>query len=219
MNPNRPILILARAATACVLVFAAIIALEHALVPRLEPIDHMVSEYANAGGLAGAAAVVALLAWSTSLVFTTLLTAHAAMEKGGAWLLWAMSGLILLAALGLVVAALFPTQAVRGVRPRGVSPTSAGQLHDLGGSLAQVAIFLAVLGSVWAVRWSRSLRCIPLAAIVCALILGPMLAVFGTEARGLRQRTLIAVACTWELGLLSTLASRKRPRSHTSPTG
>jgi Na+/melibiose symporter-like transporter len=130
--------VLAQVAIGCVLAFAAIVVAEHAFVPRLGLVDHMTSEYANAGGVAGAAAVVALLAWSISLLAAALLVAHSAAREGA-----------------------------RGL-------------------------------------WAAA------AAVMAALILGPTLAALSVGARGLRQRVLIAAACAWELGLVSTLRDPRR---------
>ena len=185
------------------LAFAVIIALEHVLLPRLGPTDHMISEYVTAGGLASVLAVGALAAWSVSFLAAALLSACPASRGRATRILTVCLGL---ACVGLAVTAVFPTQAVGGVVPSGVERTLAGQLHDLGGSLAQITIFAAALLSVWAAPWSSRLRAAAVILVAVALILGPALTVLDVDARGLRQRGLVAMACAWEMGLVITLA-------------
>jgi hypothetical protein len=193
----------AQVAAAGVLAFAALIALEHVLVPRLGPSDHMISEYANTRGVAGAVAVAALAAWGISFLAAALLTSLAA-PRG--WATRVMVGCLCFAGLGLAVAAVFPTQAVGGVVPHSVQRTLAGRLHDLGSGGAELAIFAAVVVSLRAVPWSPRLRAAAVAVVAAGLILGPALTALGAGAHGLRQRGLAAAACAWELALVATLA-------------
>jgi MFS family permease len=190
------------------LAFAAVLATEPLLAPRLGPADHMVSEYANAGGLAGAAAVAALSAWALSLLAAAQLASLAA-DRAGSRATWVLVAGLLAAAVGVAVAAAFPTQAVRGVVPPGVERTTAGRLHDLGGGLAQAALFAAALATALAGRWPWRLRLLAAAAVVVAAISGPLLTAVDAGARGLRQRGAIAAACAWELGLVWACARRE----------
>jgi len=194
---------LASASTTLVLAFVAIVAIEHVAQPGLTPGYFMVSEYARAGGAAGAAAIAAFLCWSASLLLLA-----AALLQGGARGRPIMRGalaLVVLAALGLAAAAVFRTQAVRGVVPRDVARTAVGELHDLGTGLAEIALFGAAFATAIIARPRRPLRAVSIAAILLAIAVGPLLSLMGADMRGLRQRLLIGVACTWQVSLLRTI--------------
>ncbi|MGH2942593.1 MAG: DUF998 domain-containing protein [Solirubrobacteraceae bacterium] len=195
---------MSRVASSCTLAFVAIVLLEHVLVPRLHPADHMISEYVNAGGAAGVAATIALGCWGASFVATAAL-AFRAKRRTPVYAWRALAILLAVAGLGLLVAAACPTQAVRGVVPHGVTPTPAGRLHDLGGGIGQIAIFGAAAVSAFLVA-DRRFRAATIALIAIGIALGPTLAVLDGGARGLRQRALVAAASAWELGLIVTLS-------------
>jgi hypothetical protein len=60
-------------ALGCLTIFVLAVALDHILVPELDPRSHTVSEYANASGFAGLAMTAGFLAWTLSLALTARL--------------------------------------------------------------------------------------------------------------------------------------------------
>lgn len=211
MNPMRRSFPLSKLATGCVLVCVTILFIEHIAAPRLRPTDYMISEYANAGGAPGAAGVLALGLLGTSF----LLAAGLALQAGATGTVLLRGALVVfltIAGLGLFVAAACPTQAVRGVVPPGMALTVSGHLHDLGSGASQLAIFGAAFVSLRLFAAERRFRHATLALITVGLVLGPTLALVDAGARGLRQRALVAAACAWELGLITTLQRRRSRR-------
>ncbi len=200
-----------RLATIGVIAFVAITLVEHALVPRLEPAHYMISEYANVGGIAGAAGAVALAAWGGSfLACAALGWAVGANIAERTVSSRALAALLLMAGLGFIVAAVCPTQAVRGVVPVGEHLRLAGRLHDLGSGIGQLSIFGAAIVSGRIFAAHRSFHRATVALVATGLLVGPTFAVLGVGDRGLRQRALVAGACVWELGLIGVLDRSRR---------
>ena len=138
--------LLVQLARGCVIAFVAILLLEHAVVGRLDPAHHMISEYANAGGAGGVAGTLAIAAWSGSLLACAALAWCVASNRAASVAGWlALAALLAVAGVGLGVAAVFPTQAVRGVIPPGEHLRLAGRLHDLGSGIGQIALFGAAI--------------------------------------------------------------------------
>jgi hypothetical protein len=198
---------LSRLAAALTLSFLALLGLEHAIAPSLEPADHMISEYANAHGLAGVAGTVALFVWGASFAVTA---AAAAVALGNDVLARALVGCLAVAAVGLTVAALCPTQAVGGHVPAGVDLELTGRLHDLASGAAQLAIFASVVLGARVVA-ARRFRTATVLVLVVAALVGLGVTALDSGARGLRQRGLIAVACAWELAFLAEVSRRAKP--------
>jgi len=211
---------LALIATGAVVAFLAIVALEHAVVPEFAPAHYMISEYANAGGLAGIGGTLALAVWAGSflaLALAGLVAIRAAVRPVRARRFLTAS--LIVASLGLLIAAACPTQAVRGVLPPDDELTLTGRLHDLGGGIGQVAIFVGAIISLRIPRVTRSFLIATAVVVLVAAILGPLMAVLDLGARGLRQRALVVAACTWELALISQLSRRQPFRSASVGSG
>lgn len=206
---------LALIATGAVVAFLAIVALEHAVVPELAPGHYMISEYANAGGWAGVGGTLALAVWAGSfLALAGLVAIRAAVRPMRARRFLTAS--LIVAGLSLLIAAACPTQAVRGVLPPDDELTLTGRLHDLGGGIGQVAIFVGAIITLRIPRVTRSFRTATAVVMLVAAILGPVMAVPDLGARGLRQRTLVLAACIWELALIRQLSRRPSFRAATA---
>jgi Protein of unknown function (DUF998) len=186
-------------ATLGLLVFVGAVVAEHALVPGLSPLTHEVSEYANTRY--GAPMVAGFLAWALSLAATVPLTFHTP-RRGRATA--ALTGLLAIASVGLLLTACFHTQTSAGHLPAGVSASTAGELHNLASGVATIAFWLAAPVSLLAIP-GRSYRTLTLALILLAAATTIVLLAVGPSVAGLRQRCLLAVACTWQLVLLRSL--------------
>ena len=185
--------------------FALTIVLEHVLVPELEPERHTISEYANAGGAAGALMVAGFLVWAVSLAMTALLVLRAPLQghsdamRGLRNVLFA---LLLVAAVGAMVIALFPTQTRAGLLPPGQLESNTQRLHALGSDLIQLCFYPAVLLSL-ILPTPRWLSIVAVAVLVIAVAVAPALAVLGVDASGARQRVQLAAGCGWQFALLA----------------
>lgn len=159
----------------------------HAVEPRLTPDRHVLSEYARTPS--GPLFVVAVLAWSASLLLTALTF------RG------AVRALLLIAAAGLLLVAAFETQAVAGSVPPGVAHTVGGRLHDIGAGVATLAIFAAAI--VLGVRSAGRVRSVCFAVIVLAASVQVGLLAVGPSVGGIRQRLLVLLACSWQAAVLT----------------
>lgn len=195
-----------RAGWALLAVFVVVVAAEHALVPQLAPASHMVSEYANAR--AGAVMVIGFLCWAASLGITALVAQRylRIAHRGGAdrLVVW----LLAVASAGIFVTACFSTQTSAGVLPPGIEWTASGRLHDAGSGVATLALFGAALVSTRAIDDPPAFRRWVLIALVIAVGLDLVLLALGSEVGGLRQRALIAIACTWQAAVLALCGKR-----------
>lgn len=188
-------------AWAALVVWVGAVVAEHLVEPRLNPLRHMVSEYARRSS--GAAITVGLLAWALSL----LLTAAWLRRRGrpGLRLPGAMAALLLLAAVGLGLAACFRTQTSVGVLAYGERWSFGGRLHDLGSGITSLAMLLAAACGLRAERGARRFVRTSGALLAFALAADVALLPVGAEAGGLRQRLLMAAACAWQALLLGRL--------------
>ncbi|MDQ3742737.1 MAG: DUF998 domain-containing protein [Actinomycetota bacterium] len=186
--------------------FAAILALEHVLVPELEPTQHVISEYATAD--AGVLMTAGFLAWAISLAATAAVARLVGLPR-------ATSPLLVAAALGMVITACFATQAAAGMLPPGVERTTAGRLHDVGSGVTTIAI----AGSTVMVVIARSLPCaarvFSAVVLIVALLTATVLLAVGDPIPGVRQRVLVAAALTVQGVLL--VAARRRLRLVSRP--
>jgi len=192
-------------ATASLSGFVLTVVLEHVLVPELEPATHTISEYANARGAAGALMVAGFLMWAGSLATTALLVVRAPLG-GHAGVLSALrnvlSALLLVAAVGAMVVALFPTHTAAGLPPATSLESDTQRLHALGSDLIQLCFYPAVVLSLVL----PSPRWFPIAAVavlVVAVAVAPTLAVLEVDASGARQRVQLAAGCAWQFALLA----------------
>jgi hypothetical protein len=144
---------------------------------------------------------IGFVAWAMSLLATSLLAEY----RWGSRLL---AALFAIAALGIVLVALFPTQTVAGELPAGAQLTSAGKLHDLGSGLTSLALFLSALAVALSGGSERRLRRVALGLVLTSLILSVALLLTGPSVGGLRQRLLLLIGCGWQLLLLRTLPGR-----------
>jgi Protein of unknown function (DUF998) len=190
-----------RAGWALLAVFVVVVAAEHLLVPQLAPASHMVSEYANAR--AGAVMVIGFFCWAASLGITALVAQRylSVAHRGGAGRL--VVWLLALAATGICVTACFSTQTSAGVLPPGTEWTTSGRLHDAGSGVATLALFGAAIASTGAFDDPPAFRRWVLIALAIAVGLDLVLLALGPEVGGLRQRVLIAIACTWQAAVLA----------------
>ena len=189
--------------------FVLTVALEHVLVPELAPATHTISEYANARGAAGALMVGGFLIWAASLATTALLVLRAPVQ-GHAGVMRALRnvlfGLLLLAAVGAMVIALFPTQTDAGLLPPDAFESNTQRLHAVGSDLIQLCFYPAVLLSLIlpSPRW---LSIVAVAVLVIAAAVAPALAVLDVDASGARQRVQLAAGCGWQFALLTAWRS------------
>ncbi len=192
--------------------FVLTVVLEHVLVPELGPARHTISEYANARGAAGPLMVAGFLMWAASLTTTALLVLRAPLRaRAGVMRLLrnVLFALVLVAAVGAVVTALFPTQTRAGLLPPGPVESSTGRLHALGSDLIQGCFYPAVLVSL-ILPGPRWFRMVAVAVLVVAVAVAPALAVLGVDASGVRQRIQLAAGCGWQFALLAAWRSSAR---------
>ncbi|MFI4989633.1 MAG: DUF998 domain-containing protein [Solirubrobacterales bacterium] len=204
---------LARVATLLTGTVVVGLIVEHAALPGYDPVRRTISEYANAGGVTAAIARATLAIWGVSLLVAAWLSVASARRTSTRALLLC-AALLALAAAGLILAAVFSTQAVDGAVPRGVARTDSGRLHDLGAGAAQLALLAAAIATILTWREFRRLASLTLVLTVIATAGAATVAATDSSARGLRQRVLLAGALTWEFVLVTTLtreSGRGRP--------
>jgi uncharacterized protein DUF998 len=192
--------------------FLLTVVLEHVLVPALEPARHTISEYANVRGTAGALMVAGFLSWAASLATTALLVSQAPL-RGQPGVLRALRNvlvaLLLVAAAGAMVVALFPTQTAAGVLPADSLESNTQRLHALGSDLIQLCFYPAVLLSLIlpSPRW---FSIVAVALMAIAVAVAPAVAVLDVDASGARQRVQLAAGCGWQFALLAAWRSAAR---------
>jgi hypothetical protein len=187
------------AALAGLFLFLAIVAVEHAANFSLDPATHRISEYVN--GRLGWLMVVGFAAWAISLAATAVAATRWTGGRGMGIALFA-------AALGMTITACFATQTSAGELPPGASLTLSGRLHDIGSGLVTLALAVAVLLSLR--EGSARLRRFTLVLLVSAFPLVVALVAIGDDVAGIRQRLLVAIACVWQLFLLTEGGSVSR---------
>jgi hypothetical protein len=151
------------------------------LTSGLDPVDHVVSEYASGPG--GWAFACGLVAWGVSLAATGLLMSRAIVRRP-----------LFTAAAALVLAAVCPTQAVAGRVPAGDRRTITGILHDVGSGIGTTALVVAIVATL-ATRRPHTAVTVGFAG---AWVVYAVLLVAGDPAPGLRQRVIIATALGWQ---------------------
>jgi hypothetical protein len=173
--------------------FAAIVLIEHVVTPALNPAAHHISEYAN--GRLGWLMVIGFTAWAVSLAATAVVSRG--VRKDGA-----VGFALIVASLGMLVTASFATQTSAGQLPPGESLTTSGRLHDLGSGVTTLALALAVLLSLRPGESPR-LRRLTLLLLLFVMPVVFVLYLVGEDVAGFRQRLLVALACAWQLLLLT----------------
>ena len=189
--------------------FVLTVLLEHVLAPDLGPARHGISEYANARGAAGPLMVAGFLMWAGSLGTTAVIVLRDSLRGRAAMtrvLGSVLSALLLIAAVGAVLVAVFPTQESAGRLPLGELESNSGRLHALGSDLIQLCFYPAVLLSLMlpGPRWFPS---VAVALLVVAVAVAPALAVLDIDASGARQRVQLAAGCGWQFALLAAWRS------------
>jgi len=192
--------------------FVLTVVLEHVLVPDLGPARHTISEYANARGAAGPLMVAGFLMWAGSLGTTAVLVLRDPLQGRTAMMRalgTVLSALLLIAAVGAFVVAVFPTQTSAGLLAPGQLDSNTGRLHALGSDLIQLCFYPAVLLSL-VVPTPRWFPLVAVALLVVAVAVGPALALLGVDGSGTRQRVRLAAGCGWQFALLAAWRSAAR---------
>ncbi|HET6509754.1 MAG TPA: DUF998 domain-containing protein [Baekduia sp.] len=175
--------------------FVACVAVAQIAEPERGPLRHQLSELVH--GNAGWVMDVGLACWAIALgLAATTVLAHPARSDRA--IAPGVAVLVGVAAIGVVVLALFPTQTVAGELPRGVARTTSGRLHDLGSGLVTAALAAAAIASGTAARradrrfamWVAVLLGVAALATVIGLLIGP-------SVGGVRQRAVVACALAW----------------------
>ena len=169
------------------LVFVAIVLVEHGVRSELSPASHQISEYAN--GPHGWLMTLAFSAWAVSLV-----CAAGVLRPWPGWRPVGVALLIAAAGIGLVAA--FHTQTVAGQLPPGQALRTGGMLHDIGSGAATVSLFAGALlslrpGGTVLRRWTVAL-------LTLAVVTDVVLLALGSEVGGIRERILVGAGCAWE---------------------
>jgi hypothetical protein len=183
-----------------IVVFLGVLVIQHALSPELSVERDRISEYAVRG--TGWLMALGFVSWALALAASAVLARVAVVGPGG----WALAGLFAIAAGGMLLTASFPTQAVHGVIPAGMSRTTAGLVHDLASGAVLLALIAAALLSLIAVPGARVGAAIAL-AVGCPMLLG--LPLSGADAPALAQRVTVLAACAWHWMLAGTLARHR----------
>lgn len=189
-NSERALRLTKVAGIAGLALFVGMVVLEHALNASLSPARHQVSEYVH--GRLGCVMVVAFGVWAVSLVAT----------GATAWRWSRLVGVMLIvAACGLVVAAVWATQTSAGKLPPGVERTTAGRLHDLGTGITSMALLVAAVVSAGTAP-TKWLRRVAIGSVGFAVISSGALLGVGDAVGGVRQRVLVSVAVVWQSAVL-----------------
>jgi hypothetical protein len=190
-------------------VFVAVLVLEHVLADQLSPTRNLVSEYANASGVAGPLMTVGFAAMAVAIALTGVLVLALPKRPAGV----VLGALLLVAALGMAGTAVARTQTVAGVVPPGHTLTMTGHIHDLASGVVLFGFFPAVLVSL--IRFPRP-RWFGIIAVTAAVI--SLLFTAASATPGLRERIEVAAACVWLLALLTVVrpAELGAPREGTS---
>jgi hypothetical protein len=185
--------------------FVLTVVVEHVLVSELEPARHTISEYANARGAAGVLMVAGFLMWATSLATTGLLVLRGSLQGLPGVMRVLRKGLfalLLLAAAGAILVALFRTHPDAGRLPADSLESHTQRLHAFGSDLIQLCFYPAVLLSLIlpSPRWFSM---VAVAVLVIAVAVAAAVAVLGVDASGARQRVQLAAGCAWQFALLA----------------
>lgn len=202
-SKNQEATILHRSALTGLLLFVLIVGVEHLLNPSLNPLEHQVSEYVHTDS--GALMVIGFAAWAISLAATGLLSGRFGEHLPAA--------LFALAALGMTLVALFPTQTSAGELPPGRTLTLTGHLHDLGSGLTTVALLGTAVWSFAAGNRKRSVQLASAILILSALAISVALLIVGPSVGGLRQRLLLLIGCVWQFVFLRSISLEGESRA------
>jgi hypothetical protein len=112
------------------------------------------------------------------------------------------------AAVGVLVLAIFQTQASAGELPHGERLEARGRLHDLGSGLATTCLLAAAATVALSRGTPRTLRASSGVAAVAAIATSVGLLAVGESVAGIRQRALILLAVLWQLVLTGAAARR-----------
>jgi hypothetical protein len=193
--------------------FVAIVAMQGVLlIPSFDPGHQQISEYVHSP--AGAVMVVGFLCWALSLAVLVGLIARV---DCGDRLAHPQAGALLLAAVAVVVLAIFPTD--RGTAIPGVVTHASltGQIHDAASAATAVGIFVAAL--VGAARRGGPVRALSLALVGIGIAASIVLLALGDPLPGGRQRVLVAVGCLWQAAWLLEMRLDVTPTSAGSSAG
>lgn len=181
--------------------FLAALVAEHLMHPGLAPRDHRISEYVNAPW--GWVMTIGFIGSSAALAGTALLVCRSATGRPRS----AIAALLIVAAIGIAVVAVFPTQTSAGQLPRGVRLTWTGRAHDLGSAAAFVALLAAAIaGALTDATWRHVVVIGPL---LIAGVASLAMALIGVDAPGVRQRVLVLGAVLWLAAAATILAGRQ----------
>lgn len=183
------------------LTFMAIVVIEHLLTPSLDPLEHQVSEYVHADS--GILMALGFATWSLSLAATGALVHR---RQGSP----VLAALLALAAVGMAIVLLFPTQTSAGEIPPGNSLTLTGHLHDLGSGLATLSLLAAAVLAALDGRRGPYFRWATMALVLAALVVNGALLAAGPSVGGLRQRLVLLIGCSWQFLLLRAMDTRLR---------
>jgi hypothetical protein len=183
-----------------------------------EPLRHTISELVH--GPAGWAMTTGFACWAAAMALGAwaVLAAVAVRNRRSR----AMDGVALLlavAACGVVVLTVFPTQTVAGELPRGTAWTTTGRLHDLGSLVTQVALVAAALTSVYAFRRGDRLVMPTLGLLTIAAVAFCAGLAIGPSVGGLRQRVVLVCGLVWLWLLLSEVRRAAPPVAATDGAG
>jgi hypothetical membrane protein len=192
--------------------FMVLLLLLHFIKPELDPSWRMISEYAigNLGWLMS----LAFLAWAAAFIALCMaLRSHIHNLIGKIGLV-----LLLISALGLVLAGLFTTDPVTQVS----EPTTSGTLHSIGGTLGMGMPFSALFLCISLVKnpaWKAKKRTIVTATVIAwtgfllamgmmGVLLSGSKGVFSPETPvGIPNRFEVLCYCIW-LIVMSRISSR-----------
>jgi hypothetical protein len=186
--------------------FLLIVVALHALEPSLSPDTHVLSEFANTR--VGWLFRVALSCWVIALVATAAWFARERTNLGAARNV--VAALLIVAAGGLVAAAVFRTQAVSGLVRPGIGRTFAGRAHDAGAGISIIALFAAAATVGFAAGRGSVLGRLSLTVVGFALVVQVTLLAVGHEVGGIRQRLLVLAACVWQAAALGVPRTPRR---------
>ena len=155
------------------------------LRPDLDPLHRVMSNYAvGRNGLLMELAFIAAATGAIAVAVLVLRSDWSGRRARAGWLL------LLVAGLGLVVAAVFPTD----VNPADEPVTTTGHIHVAAGVITFIALAVAGM-TVSAVVWRG--RAAAVAAFVIGLAFLAVLVSVAVDLRGLGQRVFLYTAFLW----------------------
>lgn len=190
------------AAASGLALFLVIVAAQPLLEPSYDPLRQGISEFVHTDSRA--VVLIGFVAWAVSLAaLASVLSGDEAGDGRGASTRLEVASL-LAAAMGVGLVTLFATDRGAEVAGAVTETTTSGRLHDVGSALITIAILTATLANALRERDP----CLAAAVIAAALCSSAVLFALGDPLPGLRQRCLIACACTWQVAVLWRLQPR-----------